>query len=280
MKSDPKIWPARLHHLSICSEDPEQMVEWYKKALIMEDVTLEDGTTWLKGVQRNFIISNGEKGQVDHAAFHFENKKHLEMYIEQLDNTNCKVEPIDSPLLDKAAFSIIDPDNNIFHFGTSSLDETGFSAIPARLQHVVFRSQDLPRMVEFHTNVLGFKVSDIVKDERGQVTANFMRSDPEHHSLGVFRADETSLDHFCSESSSWNDIRDWADHFASLGIAITWGAGRHGAGNNLFIFVSDPDGNNVEISAEIEHWKYEDPPREWAHEERTLNLWGAAWMRS
>ena len=61
MKSDPKIWPARLHHLSICSEDPEQMVEWYKKALIMEDVTLEDGTTWLKGAQRNFIISNGER---------------------------------------------------------------------------------------------------------------------------------------------------------------------------------------------------------------------------
>jgi len=280
MKNDPKIWPARLHHLSLFSEDPERMVEWYKKALVMEDITLEDGVIWLKGAQRNFIISKGKKGQVDYAAFHFKNKKHLETYLEQLDNTNCKVEPIESPLLDKEAFSIKDPDNNIFHFGTSSLDDSGLSGTPARLQHVVFRSQDLPRMVDFHTNVLGFKVSDIVKDEKGQVTANFMRSDPEHHSLGVFRADETSLDHFCSESSSWNDIRDWADHFASLGIAITWGAGRHGAGNNLFIFVSDPDGNNVEISAEIEHWKYEDPPREWAHEERTLNLWGAAWMRS
>ena len=50
--------------------------------------------------------------------------------------------------------------------------------------------------------------------------------------------------------------------------------------NNIFIFVADPDGNNVEISAEIEHWTYEDEAREWKHEERTLNLWGPAWMRS
>ena len=280
MLKKPQIWPARLHHLSICSEDPERMVDWYKKALVMEDVTLDDGTTWLKGQQRNIIVTEGNRGKVDHVAFHFEDKKHMESYREQLDSVNCKVEIVEPLLMENEAFSIRDPDDNIFHFGVSSLNDSGLSATPARLQHVVFRSQDLPRMVEFHTNILGFKISDIVKDEAGEVTANFMRSDPEHHSLGVFRADETRLDHFCSESSCWNDIRDWADHFATLGIRITWGAGRHGAGNNLFIFVSDPDGNNVEISAEIEHWKYEDPPREWAHEERTLNLWGAAWMRS
>jgi catechol-2,3-dioxygenase len=107
-----------------------------------------------------------------------------------------------------------------------------------------------------------------------------MRSDSEHHSLGMFRAAAQRLDHFCFESSCWNDIRDWGDHFSEQRIPIVWGAGRHGAGNNLFIFVEDPDGNKVEISAEIELMSWDQDHREWPHEERTLNLWGTAWLRS
>lgn len=96
----------------------------------------------------------------------------------------------------------------------------------------------------------------------------------------MFRAAAARLDHFCFESTCWNDIRDWGDHFADLRIPIVWGAGRHGAGNNLFIFVEDPDGNKPEISAEIELMTFEQDARVWPHEQRTLNLWGSAWMRS
>ena len=69
--------------------------------------------------------------------------------------------------------------------------------------------------------------------------------------LAFFRAPAIKLDHFAHEATCWNDIRDWGDHFASHHVEIVWGAGRHGAGNNLFIFVRDPDENNVEISAEL-----------------------------
>ena len=106
-----------------------------------------------------------------------------------------------------------------------------------RLQQVVFRTTDILRLVAFHSSILGFRVSDVVKEENGGVTATFMRWDPEHHSLGIFWASETGLDHFCSESTSWNDIRDWGDHFTGCQIPITWGAGRYGAGNNLFIYL-------------------------------------------
>ena len=47
------------------------------------------------------------------------------------------------------------------------------------------------------------------------------------------------------------DIRDWADHLATLHIKLWWGPGRHGPANNLF---SDrgPEGYLIEISAELE----------------------------
>jgi hypothetical protein len=44
--------------------------------------------------------------------------------------------------------------------------------------------------------------------------------------------------------------------------------------------IEDPDGYKVEFSAELELMPMEMPYRTWPHEERTLNLWGSAWMRS
>jgi hypothetical protein len=67
---------------------------------------------------------------------------------------------------------------------------------------------------------------------------------------------------------------------ASLRIPLWWGPGRHGPGNNLFFMIEDPDGHKVEFSAELERVPRETDFRTWPHEQRTLNLWGSAWMRS
>jgi hypothetical protein len=54
-----------------------------------------------------------------------------------------------------------------------------------------------------------------------------------------------------------------------------WGPGRHGPGSNLYIFIADPDGNWIEVSAELEV-VYDRPAKEWPHLEHTLCLGAAA----
>jgi catechol 2,3-dioxygenase-like lactoylglutathione lyase family enzyme len=134
-------------------------------------------------------------------------------------------------------------------------------------------------MLEFYRDVLGMVESDRVL-EGGDLAAVFLRSDPEHHSFAAFRAPQSRADHHCYETGSWNDIRDWGDRMASLRIPLWWGPGRHGPGNNLFFMIEDPDGHKVEFSAELERMTQEAAYRTWPHEQRTLNLWGSAWMRS
>ncbi len=60
-------------------------------------------------------------------------------------------------------------------------------------------------------------------------------------------------------------------------MPLIWGPGRHGPGNNLFVMFDDPEGNHVELSAEMERF-YDDRaeyrPRTWAVGPRTVNLWG------
>ena len=64
----------------------------------------------------------------------------------------------------------------------------------------------------------------------------------------------TAIRSACSSpTASWNDIRHW---------------------------VEDPDGHKVEFSAELGRVPREAGFRTWPHEQRTLNLWGSAWMRN
>jgi len=152
-------------------------------------------------------------------------------------------------------------------------------APPARLQHVVVGSIDVERMVAFYTNVVGLRESDEVLDDEGSLRTCFLRSDDEHHSFAVFQTSTNRLDHHCYELPDWNAIRDWGDRLASRRVAVKWGPGRHGPGNNLFLFFHDPDGNWVELSAELERVSDERPAGTWRHEERTLNSWGRAPLR-
>src|SRR5207253_5124373 len=119
------------------------------------------------------------------------------------------------------------------------------------LQHMVLATDQVETVVRFFTDVVGMPVSD--KAVQGDATtACWLRTDLEHHTLALFRAPERRLDHHSYEAGDWALIRDWADHFARQGLRLIWGPGRHGPGNNLFIMVEDPDGNRIEISAELE----------------------------
>jgi len=90
------------------------------------------------------------------------------------------------------------------------------------------------------------------------VRSIWLRTDHEHHSLAIFTG-PCAVDHFSFELPDWNAIRDWADHFSSFDIELIWGPGRHGPGNNLFIFIADPDGNKIELSAELESYSVHRP---------------------
>ena len=61
----------------------------------------------------------------------------------------------------------------------------------------------------------------------------------ENHTIACFKSDRIEIDHHSYETSEWTRIKNWCDSFEKKGIQLKWGPGRHGPGNNLFIFVSD-----------------------------------------
>ncbi|MDP7546747.1 MAG: VOC family protein [Alphaproteobacteria bacterium] len=293
MTMNSPLWGAELDHIRLDSVAPEQLAAFYRDAFAMAEQPLDDGTMLLRGQNRRLIVGAaagaGPAGGQPYSAFRFPDGVGLAAYKAHLTAQGVNLMPSPTPLFAPGAFAVADPDGRQMVFGLVDTDRDGQNGggtsghPPGRLQHVVVATADLPAMMAFYEDVLGFVATDhVLREEAGggqTLTAAFYRSTPEHHSFAMFLSDAARPDHHAYEVSCWNDVRDWADHMAGLEIKLWWGPGRHGPGNNLFFMVEDPDGYKVEISAELESMADDDPVRQWPHNERSLNLWGPGWMR-
>jgi len=272
---------ATLHHLVIGSPDPPALADFYRRATGLDPITMEGKPGGLSQGRR-LLFEQGEARTLHRAVFELPDAGELARLRQRIRAGGYAFEDRPVPFMDDAV-CVKDPDGTELAFGVSATagdaGQQGNSP-PARLQHVVMSSPDPAPICGFFEEVLGFTRSDNVRDTAGNLTTTFLRCSAEHHSFAVFKASRLSFDHHCYEVTDWNAIRDWADHFADQKIQLKWGPGRHGPGNNLFIFVHDPDGNWVEFSAELEIVSHDRPVLDWPHEERTLNSWGVGLLRS
>lgn len=281
MSDKPPLWPAHLHHLCIRTPQPEALASWYSDNLELSAEPLDDGRIRLRGRERNLVLQPSPEPGLGFAAYAVAAPAQVAGLRDRISQEGMTRADVSSPLFTADQVAIADPDGNVFVYGMpSDVAPEGHDPLPGRLQHVGITTTDIRRLIEFYTGRMGFRASDIVSNDDGAVSACFLRCDDEHHALALFAASSSRFDHQCYETTCWNDIRDWGDHFSKRRTIIEWGAARHGAGNNLFIFVRDPDRNPVELSAELETRPYDAPPGQWKTEERTLNLWGSAWTRT
>ena len=274
---------ARLDHIQLMSEEPERLVAFYQEVMGMAAQSIDQDLWLCQGPERRLLIGRGQSKTLGFGAYHCESEGDLAALRARLGEQGVSLGPSPSPLFSGEAFSFFDADGNQLVFGLSKPEtrhEHPLSSLQGRLQHLVFASNNAELLVDFYTNVVGLLISDKMVDGSA-ITACWMRTggDREHHSLTVFRKSEKGIDHHSYELRDWGLIRDWADHFASKGIKLAWGPGRHGPGNNLFIFVYDPDGNWIELSTELEIIEGR-PVGIWRNEPDTLNRWGQAVMRS
>jgi hypothetical protein len=255
------------------------MVKFYRDQMGMIDIReLDDGVV-LKANGRIMHFVEGPKNGLNYAGYGSPNSLAFNELRKKHIANGLLLSPSPSAVFSEESYSVIDPDGNSMVFGIYSDDHNSIESMPGRMQHVVVASTNVQSLIDYYSDRVGFLISDIVRKADGAITSCFMRSDNEHHSFAVFLGDANRLDHNCYESDSWNDIRDWADHFSRSETKIFWGPGRHGPGDNLFIMVRDPDENNVEISAEIEEVSIDRVIGNWDHTERTLNSWGKGMLR-
>ena len=268
---------ATLDHACLQSAQPERLARFLEAAYAM--TAREVAGEWhCTAPGRTLIVRGGPANSVGYFAFAFESAERLAAHRARV-GTHATVRGNPSRLFDDAAYGFADPDGNVVAFGVREHGVADDGALPARLQHLALRTPQVDAMAAFYES-LGFVVSDRVRDGEGKLRACFLRTDCEHHALALFGAADARFDHLSCETRDTAAVIAWADRMAAQRIPIHWGIGRHGPGNDVFFMVKDPDGNLIEISSDLEVCAAERPAGTWPHEQRTLNLWGNAIMRS
>ncbi len=112
------------------------------------------------------------------------------------------------------------------------------------LGHVGLFVKDLEREVWFFRDVIGLQVTD-KSDERGMYFFS-ARPDEEHHELFLMRRPErpSSVQQVSFTCESLAVLKEFHQRFADNGIQFNHVVTH---GNAIGIYVSDPEGNNVEV---------------------------------
>ena len=159
----------------------------------------------------------------------------------------------------------------------------GPAADAGPLQHVVAAAR-LPAMMAFYDGTLGFLESYICIREGaqahdGETNVSFSAPMEAPQLRGVPRA-RVPADHHAYETTGWSDLRQWADHIASLRGAAR-GGGRAGTGRQqpLLHGPGPPRQPSRALGRDRETMKKGQPGRKWMGARRATNLWGEPWIR-
>ena len=147
-------------------------------------------------------------------------------------------------------FDIVDPDNRLLRISAQVdryPDAPDAPDRPRKITHVVLNTPDLEGALGFYQDVLGFRVSDWSENQMV-----FIRCNNDHHSISFNRAPHASLNHVAFEMPNIDAEMKGIGRLKQHQKEVGWGIGRHGPGNNVFAYFTDPNDFVVEYTTEIE----------------------------
>ncbi len=159
---------------------------------------------------------------------------------------------------------------------------SGFVTGSAGMGHVVYLSSDYPATLAFATDVLGFRVTDVVDAQAGQssdmrMEASFLHTNERHHSFAVAQqpapgSDQKRLHHFMVEARSVEEVGLARDRCLGMGLTVVQDIGQHRNDRMISFYARSPSGFFVEFgwggrTIDPETWQVRtyDKFSEWGH---------------
>ena len=269
----------RLGHVGITVPNVEETAAFYENVIGMEISDRAGGAVFLRCNEEHHCLSihPGKTRSLHHLGLEVSDAAALQVAHETLAK---HVQPEESSYARPGYGSALcyrDPDGNSIELyeGMQTLEEPlePREVRPTRFGHITFTSTDLHRALSFYTDRLGFRVSDWLEND----ALVWLRCNQEHHGVAILGSGESNVNHYCFDLADWNDFKRVADHLYRNDVPIIYGPSRHGPGSNLFIYIADPAGNIIELSAEMmQVWDEETyEPQTWKNEPKTVDVWRA-----
>jgi catechol 2,3-dioxygenase len=277
----------RVEHAQIRAPDPGALAAWYTEVLGLVERERDGQTIYLGcgGEDRHHLsIAPGEPG-LDHVALLAAGEEQLAFIAAHFAKHGVEGERRHDPcpgvhcavrttLPTGHAVDVVVRDRRQGYLIATEWDAAAATA-PSELNHVTFATTDPPSLYRHLAEVLGMRTSDIACAPDGFLLAAFMRAGENHHDLALLPGMRDGMHHFAFSIADVGELVTFADRLTRHGSRPEMGIGRHGPGNNIFLYVRDPAGHRVELSTQLARvTDRQAPARIWSGPPtENFNLW-------
>jgi 2,3-dihydroxybiphenyl 1,2-dioxygenase len=218
---------------------------------------------------QRILLQQGESNDITVAGWQFDTAKDLNDFVTKLKVDGVEVHKGSA---DEATarcverlFSCDDPigfKHEFFYgpthapisqpFRSAVMQGSGFVTGRQGLGHILPFSSNYEKTVSFYTDVLGFRISDYIRDSETlpgfAVDATFFHTRTgRHHSLATVAAPSAKcLNHVMIEVADLNDVGLAYDRCLKAGLPITMAIGHHPNDKVISFYVESPSGFSVE----------------------------------
>ena len=272
---------SRLRGIALGGPSVTAAAAWYAEAWGLAKVAEAGGTTFFRGSgPEHHIFSLHDRAQRGIAYLNFaaRDEAALKALHLRLAGRGVKIatpiQALDAPG-GGVGFEIVDPDHRLLRISCGVElypDAPDRADAPRKITHVVLNTPQLEKCLHFYEEALGFRISDW-----SETQMVFIRCNTDHHSISFNRADHAALNHIAFEMPSVDALMRGVGRLKSTGKAVGWGIGRHGPGNNVFAYFTDPNEFVVEYTTEvlqIDEATHE--PQVWKRVPHLMDRWGTA----
>jgi catechol 2,3-dioxygenase-like lactoylglutathione lyase family enzyme len=264
---------TRIGHVALHVRDIDRSIAFFAAMLGLR-VTLRDGKrAYLTCNERHhelILIASAERGY-DHVALEVADLERAEASLRAAGVQVLIYE--EEPGVEGALRTVV-PGGHVVKLFTGMQHVPGAAGAGGALkfEHVSLNLRDLAGIERLLVESLGFRLSDRVRP-----MLSWLHCDENHHGVALQRFPVSRLHHYAWAFADFEALGRVADRAAAAGAPLVYGPGRHGPGNNHFIYFKDPDGFLIECCSELAQLgpgsSYE-LGRKW--KVRQTNLWGPA----
>jgi 2,3-dihydroxy-p-cumate/2,3-dihydroxybenzoate 3,4-dioxygenase len=270
-----------LHYVGLAVPDLAAERKFFADTWGLVEVGEEGGKVYLaaEGTAHAFVIrlrQDADK-KTDLIGFSADSRADVDALFGQVKAAGAKIISEPGPAEGPAGgygFRFFDPDGRAVEVVCDSARRQHRAlgkgeAIPVGLSHVVLHSPNHKGLAEFYQQALGFRLSDWIGD-----FMVFLRCNNAHHRLAILPG-PPALNHVAFDVSSVDELMRGLARMHENGVTLSWGPGRHTAGDNTFCYFLTPNGNAVEYTSDLEQvdedsWE----PTTYQPGPSTIDQWG------
>jgi catechol 2,3-dioxygenase-like lactoylglutathione lyase family enzyme len=283
MAQAPRSPLTHVRHVGLAVPDFADVVEFYRTSWGLEVVDRDSDVVFF-GTPANpehYILRVREDSgkRLDLIAFAAESADAVDELAQRLGSAGVELVSEPDRLQTPGGghgFRFFDPDGRLIEV-SHGVEERPYreleprESIPKKLSHVVINATDVLATKHFYEQHLGFRLSDWLEERMC-----FMRVRQDHHVIAIAHGPHTSLNHVSFEMRGIDEFMRGTGRMIRQGMAPLWGPGRHGAGDNTFSYFTDPVGNVVEYTTELEVIEDDDAwePRVFTTDPEVADQWG------